>query len=103
MKFATFIDNRFQEVKYEVSFQKEDWGYDVVKDAEIKALHQLLNAYRITCKWLLMPVILVQFLGVKLGLRREPLPVLKIKMEEQKRAEKVAKLMSVEKEPPVSK
>lgn len=73
MKFVTFVENRYQEVNYQMQLSKE---YLLPADAEVKALTQLLNWYRVANKYLLMPRILWQFFMVKMGKGKAPEPIL---------------------------
>lgn len=91
MNFIQFIENRHQELTYEVQTNKD--AFEVVKDAEIKAAHQLLSFYRIALKWLLVPKVMMNFIQVKLGWKEPPQPVMINKMKAEKLAQEVAEKM----------
>ena len=73
MDLVQFIENRYQELTLQ---SKEQKTFDAMGDCEQKALHQLLNSYRMTLKWLLIPKCLYEFAAVNLGKRPAPEPVL---------------------------
>jgi hypothetical protein len=84
MKFVQFIENKYQEVHFKTMSTTE---YDIVKDAEIKALHETLARYRTLLKWLHVPKVFYNYVQVQLGFTPEPKPVLVDKIKEQKEAE----------------
>lgn len=81
MNLVRFCENRFQEIQMETNESKE---YDAKGEAEIKAIQAILNFYRTSLKWLLVPKCLYDFIQVKLGWSLEPQPVLMNKLKEQK-------------------
>lgn len=88
MRLEQFIENRFQELTLETQQQQI---YSLSKDAEIKALHQLLSSMRTLIKWALIPKIFFQFIEMKLGCFPEPQPALMNKIKADQETEKAAK------------
>ena len=87
MNLVQFLENRYQELTYETKD-----AFNLVKDAETKAAHSILNSYRTVLKWLLIPKLFIHYIAVKLHLTAAPEPILLRKLQEQKlAAEKAAK------------
>lgn len=84
MNLVQFIENRFQELTVELQVK-----YVASKDAELKALHAVMNAYRTVLKWLKIPQVLFDFMLVRLEFAPEPkAPLLeKLKREQKQREE----------------
>jgi len=81
MNLVKFCENRYQELTLKTQTAPE---YDCSVDSEIKAVHQVLNIYRVVLKWLFVPKTLCNFIQVKLGLKEEPIPVLLNKLKAEK-------------------
>lgn len=84
MKFVTFIENRYQEVRKD----KRDLDKDepsFLRDAEINALHGVLTATRKIATSVYWPFVLAKYFLVQLGLVTPPEPVL---VQEFKQAER---------------
>lgn len=84
MNLVRFIENRYQEVRYEYDVEEIKGNYLPWKDAEIKALHNVLTIYRAFMRLLLTPKIFFDFFLMKVSLRPEPIPILVNKIREKK-------------------
>ena len=93
MNLVRFCDNRFQELKMKGDAALE---YDAVCDSQIKAVHAILNWYRVWMKWLFIPKMFWEFALVKMHLREEPVPVLMNKIKADQQAKKVTDTMIAE-------
>lgn len=87
MNLVQFIENRFQELTVELQVE-----YVASKDAELKALHAVMTAYRTVLKWLKIPQVIFDFFLMRLELTPEPkAPLLEKLKQEQKRREEEGK------------
>lgn len=84
MNLITYIENRFQECTFKSQITTE---YDIGNDAEIKALHQVLTTYRVVLKWLLVPMVFLDWALVLVGYHAAPKPILVDKMKADKAAQ----------------
>ena len=98
MDLTTFIDHRYQELALQTQINKE--AYSISKDAEMKALQQLLSFHRACFKWISYPKILFHFFMVKCGWETEPTPALtnKLKAQDEERKKKQEELKAREEE-----
>jgi len=102
MNFAKYIDNRFQEVKVleQAEQIKDIEAFPIKYDAEIKALHMVLQSYRSALKWFYVPKVFIGFALVKCKLIKAPSsPLLdKIKADlEVKKTEEAKKVINLTK------
>jgi hypothetical protein len=92
MNFVRFLENHFQELRYEQSKQeiKAPNAFNVSLDSEIKSTHSILMGYRTLMKWLLVPKVLIHYLLAVLGIVHKPEPIL-INLARQNKEEEEAK------------
>lgn len=95
MNLVQFIENRYQELT--LACQKNQDAFEILKDAEIKATHHILTAYRKGLTFLLIPKVLYNFLEVNMKWKPEPKPVLLNKLKKEKLAKEAAANMLREK------
>jgi hypothetical protein len=92
MNFVRFLENRFQELRYQQSVEElKDVAFNAPLDSELKATHNILNHYRTLLRWVFTPKILGHYVLVQLKLLPEPEPILLNKIKAQKEAEDAAK------------
>lgn len=95
MKFVEFLENRFQEVQFENESKN---AFNLLLDSEVKAIHEILTRTRELAKLALIPKVLLDYVLVSLGKRKEPEPVLLNRLKEQREKElekKVSTLQAV--------
>jgi hypothetical protein len=68
MSLFDYLEAKFLILRIEL--QKD---FQPVKDAELKAVFAVLEGYRTLLKWLKMPLLLGDYLLVKVGLRQAPI------------------------------
>lgn len=81
MNLTRYIENRFQELRYEESLNQE---YSLTRSAHTIALQSVLQILRTILQWVYVPKVLVDFALVKAKLVKEPAPVLLNQMKESK-------------------
>lgn len=88
MKLVKFVDYRVQELR---QYQQDLKTYVPIIDAETQALGIVLSIYRWALKWAMVPVVVIDFLLVRIGVKSAPKPVFEQRLEKD-RDSKLAKL-----------
>lgn len=92
MKFLDFLDNSLQETrKKEADYIARTKGaLNPVINGKIECLRFVLFFYVGSFKWLSIPGIFISYFLVCLGLKKKPIPVLKLEAESKKEATALA-------------
>lgn len=83
MKFTTFIENRYQELRLEQDLQSKRQEYSLANSSETLALMSVLNFARTVAKWAMVPKVLLDYFLVTTGLLKAPTPVLTEMLKKQ--------------------
>lgn len=90
MTFFEFMDIKYQEVSIKLGN-----NYSLFSDGRAKAIHALIGASRIASKWLHFPILISEFIIMKIGLKAPPVSPLAAEKEAAKAA-KAANLLKNE-------